>query len=157
MIAEKLTGKTRPRDDDISARTLRLYKKGAKQYKRLVLAEVEKLHETGKITGIEMWKRGLDQDERTDFDRKKRAKYNDMMKELYQEEIKNKISAEQLACITMQDKHKGQLNWEDDNDLEEVRRYLQGIIEEGDEDMPESVRNWAFAGRRVQPKRSVKK
>jgi hypothetical protein len=155
-IAEKLTGKSRPRDDEISEKTLRLYKKDSNSFKTLVLTEVEKLHDEGKVTGVETWKRGLDQEERTTFDRTKRAKYNEMLKELYEEEIKEKISPEGLACITLQDKYKGQLNWDDDNELENVRTYLQRVIESG-ANVPESVINWAFAGRRVQPSRAVKK
>ena len=154
-IAEKLTGKSRSKDDEISETTLRLYKRGREQFKELVLAEVEKLQETHMV-GVETWRHGLDAEKRRDFDSKKKIKYQEMQKQLYEDAVKEQITPEELACITLIDKHKRHLEWDEPNELEEVRKFFQDVIEDID-DVPEVVMNWVFLGRRVQPTRTTKR
>ncbi len=153
-IAEKLTGKSRPKDNEISETTLRLYKRGREQFKNLVLAEVEKLQETHMV-GVETWRGGLDAEKRREFDSKKKVKYQEMQKQLYTETVKEQITPEELACITLIDKHKRHLEWDEPNELEEVREFFQNVVENMD-DVPETVMNWVFLGRRKQPARATK-
>jgi hypothetical protein len=156
-IAEKLTGKSRTNDDEISGTTLRLYQKvGGVQFKKLVLAEVEKLRETHQV-GVETWRRGLETASRKEFDAKKRKLYNVLLTDLYNSQVKEIISAEELACLTLQNSDKGRLNW--GNELDAVREFVQQTVvkmRELDEEIPESILNWLGVDR-IQPPRAAKK
>jgi hypothetical protein len=176
-IAEKLTGKSRPSDDKISATTKRLYKRGRDQFRDLVLAEVERLHNNNYVVGVETWKRGLEIEKRKEFEATKRALYRDMQKELYENAVKEEISPEELACITLQERDKNVLKWNGDTQMTAVRLFVIETIEKmwgHGEPIPEAVLDWvgvfdnsseesesesssSSEEKRVQPARKAKK
>ena len=144
-IAEKLTGKSKPSDDRISEVTKRLYKRGREQFRDLVLTEVERLHNDNHDVGVETWKRGFEIEKRKEFETTKRALYKDMQRELYENAVKEEISPEELACITLQERDKNVLRWDGDEQMIAVRLFVIETIEKmwvDGEHIPEAVLEW---------------